>query len=161
LGLLSKISITNKFVIESIKDYPSYLRAGVLGPDCFPDLVAGQIYVHVNKGAVTEEEEAKSPSDRTFEQRTFDQWRSVDNAMAMLRQAWLWPNGESTIQLSGNQGQKIKIETKHATKTRTQLLVQYSSLLSVSEKTRGDQLMRNKQQVGLVCSQRTSSTRTT
>ena len=52
LGLI-KANITNRFVLEAIQDYPDIFRAGVLGPDCFPDLIAGQVFVRRPAGDVS------------------------------------------------------------------------------------------------------------
>ena len=35
-----------KKVLEVIKNYPEYVRAGSVGPDFFPDLITGQMIIH-------------------------------------------------------------------------------------------------------------------
>jgi len=43
LGTLRDVPASNPFVVEAVTRYRSEFRAGVLGPDCFPDLVGGQM----------------------------------------------------------------------------------------------------------------------
>jgi hypothetical protein len=73
LGMLSNVSIGNPFVVDALRRYPSAFRAGVLGPDCFPDMIGGQQWVHIDKGAAD-----GVPAGVPFEKRTFAQWRSID-----------------------------------------------------------------------------------
>lgn len=71
------IAIDNDFVAEAVTEFPEYFRAGSIGPDGFPDLIAGQLWVHVNNG----KENGGLDSSVPFEQRNVDQWRSVDYGM--------------------------------------------------------------------------------
>ncbi len=68
----------NDEVTRAIAAHPEYFRAGAIGPDGFPDLVAGQIWVHVDK--------SKQRSS-TMEALGFDRWRSIDNGMHLWRAA--------------------------------------------------------------------------
>lgn len=71
--------ILNDEAVEAIRFFPTYYRAGALGPDAFPDLIAGQLWTHVNKGA-----EFGVASDVLLENRPFNAWRSIDYGMALL-----------------------------------------------------------------------------
>src|SRR5258706_4506710 len=83
----------NAEVVEAVRAYPRFYRAGTLGPDAYPDLIGGQLWVHVNKGNEDVEECAASsssgciPNGVPFEARTFDRWRAIDNGMYILKRA--------------------------------------------------------------------------
>ena len=86
---IGQIKIHNAEIVNAVKNFPSYYRAGTFGPDVYPDLVAGQQYVHVNKG----KEEGLTGCRPTLgdgvplEKRKFCQWRSIDNGMHVLARA--------------------------------------------------------------------------
>jgi hypothetical protein len=80
-GLGSAVDPQNQDLIEGLKAYPEAFRAGVLGPDNYPDLAAGQIWVHSNQGDNAEDHA------KTFEQRKVEDWRSIDYGMYMLDKA--------------------------------------------------------------------------
>src|SRR6266545_6937228 len=44
------VPLHNAEVVEAVRAYPAYYRAGTLGPDVYPDLIGGQLWVHPNKG---------------------------------------------------------------------------------------------------------------
>lgn len=71
-------------VADAVTQHREYFRAGTLGPDVFPDMFAGQIFVHVNNMQEGDESNAAIP----FEERLVSQWRSVDFGMYMFRRAW-------------------------------------------------------------------------
>ena len=49
-GKKEKYKIPENFY-KAIRDYPSYFRAGSVGPDFFPDLIFGQMIIHpINSG---------------------------------------------------------------------------------------------------------------
>ena len=167
LGLM-KANITNRFVLEAIQDYPDIFRAGVLGPDCFPDLIAGQVFVHVNKGAEGVEDEKggivveggfkhdtynTTASDTPFEDRSYEQWRSIDNGMALLKQAWRW-NGESIGQgevpaittVEGHMTYIAQDRKSLAQSTREELFSKLIGNFSVDEKDRARTMLQHKQQ---------------
>ena len=73
--------LADSTIVRAVLNHPTYFRAGVLGPDCFPDLVMGQFNVHVNRGS-------PKPSGHTFESRKINQWRSIDYGMYQLDQAF-------------------------------------------------------------------------
>src|SRR5687767_6040510 len=47
-GLGNAIDPKNQDVIDALKQFPAAFRAGVLGPDNYPDLIGGQVWVHAN-----------------------------------------------------------------------------------------------------------------
>jgi hypothetical protein len=73
-------------VRQALLDHPEAFRAGTLGPDNFPDMIAGQLWVHANQG-----EDAEGPkldNSVSFESRNVEDWRSIDYGMYMLRRAY-------------------------------------------------------------------------
>ena len=80
---------------QALRDFPAYFRAGTLGPDNFPDIVAGQVWVHVNNGEPSDFNgnrfvDASVP----MEQRPTDLWRSISTAAAASpRSPCLQPSG--------------------------------------------------------------------
>lgn len=86
------IRVYNPEVVEAVRQYPQYYRAGTLGPDAYPDLIGGQLWVHVNKGNEKVEEcpppDNCVPNGVAFEDRQFDHWRSIDNGMYLLKRAF-------------------------------------------------------------------------
>lgn len=65
---------------QALRDFPAYFRAGTLGPDNFPDIVAGQVWVHVDNGG-------NLATQTPMEQRPSNAWRSIDYGMYMLMRA--------------------------------------------------------------------------
>lgn len=90
---LGPIALGNEEVMAAIRDYPDQFRAGALGPDSYPDLFAGQYWVHVNKGCpegppcVDASGAALTASGVVLDKRSFGQWRPIDYAMYQLREA--------------------------------------------------------------------------
>lgn len=70
---------------RSIIKNDTYFRMGLLGPDAFPDLISGQIYLHPNNGEALD---PKIPASLLLENRTKpEQFRSIDYAMLLLQKA--------------------------------------------------------------------------
>lgn len=70
---------------RAIINNEKYFRMGNLGPDAFPDLVSGQIYLHPDNGGALN---TKIPASRKLEDRTKpEQFRSIDYAMLLLKEA--------------------------------------------------------------------------
>lgn len=67
-------------VKQALQAHPEAYRAGALGPDVFPDMVAGQLWVHPNQGAA-------GHNNEPFESRRVEDWRSIDYGMYLLRSA--------------------------------------------------------------------------
>jgi hypothetical protein len=65
---------TSSAVYEALRDYPAYYRAGVLGPDAYPDLLFGQqtIHTHENDHGGTNawlqhlSNQVRTPQERAF-----------------------------------------------------------------------------------------------
>jgi hypothetical protein len=61
-------------VYQALRDYPSYFRAGVLGPDAYPDMIFGQTVIHPNELAASGANrwlshlysQARTPQERAF-----------------------------------------------------------------------------------------------
>src|SRR5688500_9737612 len=77
---IGTVPIHNAEVIQAVKTYPTFFRAGALGPDVYPDLMGGQLWVHVNRG--NEHGDRVCPgttgcvgSGVPFERRKVSQWR--------------------------------------------------------------------------------------
>jgi hypothetical protein len=93
-GRTLSIAITEKDAYKAITLYPEYFRAGIVGPDAFPDPITGQTYEHGNETPLAwkllKEVDApnipdKSETKEKFEdRRTPSQYRAIDYAMAML-----------------------------------------------------------------------------
>jgi hypothetical protein len=85
------LAILNDDVVNALTMFPEFFRAGVMGPDTFPDLVGGQMFVHVNKGGLACDTVPPGPGcvlgDVPMEERSFDEWRSIDYGMYQLRRA--------------------------------------------------------------------------
>jgi hypothetical protein len=98
---LGNVPLQNDEVMDAIRAYPEHFRAGALGPDSFPDLVAGQLWVHVNNGC-PDGPPCTAPgllaADVPLENRSTDKWRAIDYGMYQLRQALLEPAGPSRQQ---------------------------------------------------------------
>jgi hypothetical protein len=93
VGTLGVLKLENPVLVEALRKFPDYYRAGALGPDAFPDLVTGQLTVHVNQGreyCETKPQLCKKSGD-PFESRKLDQWRSIDHGMYMLKAALNFP----------------------------------------------------------------------
>lgn len=96
LGSLAHVEIRNPFVVDGVRRSPKYFRAGVCGPDCFPDLGQGQLLVHVNRGCERvdliglDRNKCFAASSLPFERRRLSAYRSVDYGMALLAEAWAW-----------------------------------------------------------------------
>ena len=95
IGEFKKVPLHNDEVAEALAKYPKFYRAGTLGPDVFPDLIAGQLWVHVNKGNESNLSDSDCKlrgsecvlSNVSFENRKFGQWRSIDYGMFILKKA--------------------------------------------------------------------------
>jgi hypothetical protein len=91
--------IRNPFVVDGVRRSPKFFRAGVCGPDCFPDLGQGQLLVHVNRGCERvdlmglDAHKCFAASSLPFERRRLSAYRSVDYGMALLAEAWEWQTG--------------------------------------------------------------------
>ena len=98
---LGDIHVDNAEIVLAVRSWPDYYRAGTFGPDVYPDLVAGQQYVHINKGkgeGFTACKSGKPPRDGVaFEKRKFCRWRSIDNGMYILAKANKLPKGTTGI----------------------------------------------------------------
>ena len=108
---MGDLAIHNDEVVLALRLFPEYFRAGVTGPDTFPDLVGGQMFVHVNKGALLCEESPAAPgcetADVPMEERGFDSWRSIDYGMYQLRRALDYRRDELTGDASNARLQAI------------------------------------------------------
>jgi hypothetical protein len=70
---------------QALLDHEEYFRMGVSGPDAFPDMVSGQMYLHTNNGELSD-----SPiqtKTKLEERGGSSRFRSVDYAMFMLKKA--------------------------------------------------------------------------
>jgi hypothetical protein len=90
---LPEIPVNNSFALEAIRSKPQFFRAGVLGPDAFPDLIGGQLWVHTNNGEVECQQVPDDPtrcvpSETPMEARPVSKWRSVDYGMYLLQRAF-------------------------------------------------------------------------
>lgn len=99
---LGLVPLKNDEIMAAVRAFPDHFRAGALGPDSFPDLIAGQLWVHVNGGCP---EGPCGLADATgvasgvlLDQRTMGQWRSIDYGMYQLRKALLEPAGTARQQ---------------------------------------------------------------
>jgi Zinc dependent phospholipase C len=72
-------------VKQALLDHPGAFRAGTLGPDHFPDMIAGQLFVHTNHGTMGD---GALDNSEPFEARTVEKWRSIDYGMFLLRSAY-------------------------------------------------------------------------
>lgn len=91
---LGAVRVHNPDVVRAIQGNMGAYRAGALGPDIFPDLYGGQVWVHVNNGNIKGlSREACQlpdcvPSDVSFEARApISKWRSIDYGMFLLKRA--------------------------------------------------------------------------
>ena len=93
---LGTVSVQNPDVVRVIRDNMAAFRAGVLGPDVFPDLYGGQMWVHIDRGNPKGLDREGCKADRdgcvfgdvSFEMRApFKQWRSIDYGMFLLKRA--------------------------------------------------------------------------
>lgn len=85
------IALQNDEVMDAVRAYPEYFRAGAMGPDSFPDLVGGQLWVHVNNGCENGLDcsvAGKYLSDVPLERRPTDKWRAIDYGMYQLWKAF-------------------------------------------------------------------------
>lgn len=96
---LGALQVQNPDVLRAVKANMGAFRAGVLGPDVFPDLYSGQAWVHVNNGNKEGLPSAECQgdcvrSDVNFETRTpFTKWRAIDYGMFLLKRAQAY-NGD-------------------------------------------------------------------
>lgn len=97
--LLGWVPLHNPEVVAAVLEYPDFYRAGTLGPDVYPDLVAGQLYVHVNNGNEEGRDDCFplgcTPSWVTHEDRKVSEWRSIDYGMYLLKEAMEYGSGSS------------------------------------------------------------------
>lgn len=89
---LGDLPLMNPQVIEAVRAFPDSFRAGTLGPDVYPDLIAGQMWVHTNNGTHKSHDGCMTAGDCMadnipFELRPVKYWRSVDYGMHLLKQA--------------------------------------------------------------------------
>lgn len=66
----------NANVLRALRNYPTAYRAGVVGPDVFPDIWVGQSLVHVDR------------------EQDVTRWVSDDWLAQLFREAWSLPNGD-------------------------------------------------------------------
>jgi hypothetical protein len=83
-GLSGLVDMGDSELLEALTTYPKAFRAGVLGPDNYPDLIGGQVWVHANNGDNLSDQATK------FENRKLSNWRSIDYGMYQLKQARLF-----------------------------------------------------------------------
>lgn len=97
------IAVSYAYAYEAIRNHPEFFRAGVVGPDGFPDAINGQIYEHSNEssaaksmvnfatdGDVTIDD--KNAMD-VMESRSWpSQLRSIDWAMKLYEHWKSYPN---------------------------------------------------------------------
>jgi|GEM_PF-4355096 len=108
-GRTLSLGVTKKDALEAIKKWPEYFRGGLIGPDGFPDMATGQMVEHANqapfiwKGLKMIKTKAPStiksywtnyqvpdallPTSWLEERSTPSQFRSVDFAMSMFKEA--------------------------------------------------------------------------
>lgn len=87
---LGNLDPQNQEIINAILRFPEAFRAGVLGPDNYPDLIGGQIWVHANRGT--------NALNKKFEERTLSQFRSIDYGMYLLSRARGLPAGNARLE---------------------------------------------------------------
>jgi hypothetical protein len=94
-GIPSPVQANNAEVLAAIRAWPAYFRAGALGPDQYPDLIAGQLWVHANRGRsgclAGGGGDPCVPSGDKLETRSLNRWRSIDYGMYQLRRALQLP----------------------------------------------------------------------
>jgi hypothetical protein len=81
------VAVRNPELVEALQRFPGAFRGGVLGPDAFPDLIAGQMFVHVNNGELECPGSGCVSSSVPLEQRSLNKWRSIDYGMYLLLRA--------------------------------------------------------------------------
>lgn len=91
-----KLEIKDPELVEILADekYRPFFYAGALGPDSFPDIISGQIQIHVNRGQ--ELELSKIENNVSMEKRSIDQWRSIDYGMFLIDSAKKYNNPGSS-----------------------------------------------------------------
>lgn len=80
---LGRVKLDNAEVLYAVRNYPAYFRAGALGPDSFPDIIAGQLWAHSDGAPGTNDQ-------IPFERRPPAGWRSIDHGMYLLKAAMSW-----------------------------------------------------------------------
>jgi Zinc dependent phospholipase C len=81
------IALSNSEVMDAIRAHPAAFRAGALGPDNFPDLISGQLWVHANRGRGGCPNWPCIGSGVEMESRSIVEWRSIDYGMYQLLRA--------------------------------------------------------------------------
>jgi hypothetical protein len=99
LGRFASMTIQAHDLLAFAQKWPDYFRAGALGPDVFPDLIGGQVWVHPNQEwEACHKHAANCPITTTpHEQRALASWRSIDSAMYVLDQAVRYYKGRSAM----------------------------------------------------------------
>lgn len=105
------VFIDNDTLVNALRLFPEHFRAGVMGPDAFPDLIGGQMFVHVDKGDLLCEQVPADPdcarSGVLLEHRKFKAWRSIDYGMYQLARANAYRADEMTGEASNARLQAI------------------------------------------------------
>lgn len=85
--------ILDKRLAKALREYPEFFRGGSIGPDGFPDILVGQMYIHADLS-----DPGNDATSRAFKnaqrflphsQRDPQAWRSIDWAMELLDLAWI------------------------------------------------------------------------
>jgi len=100
LGRFGSIRGVANELMRFSQKWPDYYRAGALGPDAFPDLVGGQLFVHVNRMKEKCEKSKKKNcrvATTVHEMRPLDEWRSIDSAMYVLDRAVRYYKMQSAV----------------------------------------------------------------
>ncbi len=77
------LDVTNNQAYLAIINYQNYFRSGTTGPDAYPDMVTGQMYMHTNNGEFYAENPTRART-RLEDRDSTREYRSIDYAMKML-----------------------------------------------------------------------------